>query len=152
MADPEEWEDVTVVRVFDAPRESVFRAFTDPDLAVQWFGPVGSSVARESVDIDPRPGGHHRLLLYTPEEREPSREVDATYTEVAENEVLAWYEAWAGPGHEQGAIVRTRFEFGADGGRTRLQLRNGPYPRNMADWARAQWESSFSRLESLLAG
>jgi uncharacterized protein YndB with AHSA1/START domain len=152
MTADEEWEDITVVRVFDAPRGSVFRAFIDPDLAAQWFGPDGSRVPRETVEIDPRPGGHHRIQLYMAEEPQVRRELDAPYSEVAENEVLAWDESWAGPGYEQGGITKTRFEFAEDGGRTRLELRSGPYPRNMADWARAQWESSFTRLETLLAG
>ena len=36
--------ELVIIRVFDAPRELVYRAFTDPDQISQWFGPVGWSV------------------------------------------------------------------------------------------------------------
>ena len=39
-------EELVITRVFDAPRELVYRAFTDPDQLAQWFGPVGYSVPR----------------------------------------------------------------------------------------------------------
>jgi uncharacterized protein YndB with AHSA1/START domain len=32
---------IEITRIFDAPRELVYRAFTDPDQLAQWFGPVG---------------------------------------------------------------------------------------------------------------
>ncbi len=47
-------QELIISRVFDAPRELVYRAFTDPDQLAQWFGPVGYSVPRDTVDIDAR--------------------------------------------------------------------------------------------------
>ena len=52
-----------IERVFDAPRELVWKAFTDPDEMAQWFGPVGYHVPRESVEIDLRVGGVSKLTM-----------------------------------------------------------------------------------------
>lgn len=49
---------ITIIREFDAPRERVFRAWTDPDLVVQWLGPRD---VRMDVDRwDCRTGGSYR--------------------------------------------------------------------------------------------
>ena len=49
--------EISITRIFDAPPELVYRAFTDPDQLGQWFGPVGFSVPYETVHVDARPGG-----------------------------------------------------------------------------------------------
>ena len=43
---------LVITRTFNAPRHLVYKAFTDPDQLAAWFGPVGWSVPRDSVDID----------------------------------------------------------------------------------------------------
>jgi uncharacterized protein YndB with AHSA1/START domain len=55
--------ELVITRVFDAPRELVYRAFVDPDELAQWFGPVGWSVPRDSVSVDPRVGGHQVFTM-----------------------------------------------------------------------------------------
>jgi uncharacterized protein YndB with AHSA1/START domain len=51
---------IRVVREFDAPPAKVFRAHTDPDLLLQWYGPEGT---RTTIDHhDPRPGGSYRYV------------------------------------------------------------------------------------------
>jgi uncharacterized protein YndB with AHSA1/START domain len=61
--------DLVITRIFDAPRALVHRAFTDPDQLAAWFGPVGLSVPRDSVEIDARVGGHQRFTMVN----EPTR-------------------------------------------------------------------------------
>jgi len=52
-------------RVFDAPRELVFRAFTDPDHLKHWWGPKGfTNTFRE---FDPRPGGIWSFVMHGPD-------------------------------------------------------------------------------------
>lgn len=46
-----------VTRIIDAPRERVFKAWTDPDELAEWWGPAGFSTPRSSVSIDARAGG-----------------------------------------------------------------------------------------------
>ena len=61
-ADPTTWEldrEVVLVRVLDAPRASVFAAWTDPDAFCTWFGPDGYTCTVREMDV--RPGGRARF-------------------------------------------------------------------------------------------
>jgi uncharacterized protein YndB with AHSA1/START domain len=60
--------EVTLTRVFDAPRHLVFEAFTKPELLKRWFGPRGWSLAVCEVDL--RVGGGFRFPLRGPDGRE----------------------------------------------------------------------------------
>ena len=53
----------TITRVFDAPREEVWRVWTDPDEAPYWFHPKGVTTPRERVDFDVRAGGAYRYTM-----------------------------------------------------------------------------------------
>ena len=50
-------EGILIVRVFDAPRELVFKAWTEPERFATWFGEHGSSIPLDKVSMDARPGG-----------------------------------------------------------------------------------------------
>ena len=151
-------QELVISRVFDAPRELVYRAFVDPDQLAAWFGPVGFSVPRESVSVDARVGGHQRFTMVNDNDPSFSSPVNATFTEVIENELLVGSEEWEGvPGLQEGGTMTMRLEFhdlAEDGqpGKTRLVLRQGPYDPQMADMAREGWTSSFTKLDALLAG
>ena len=54
-----------VRRVFEAPREQVFHAFTEPDVVKRWWGPKGWTTTR--VEIEPRPGGRVRWVMDGPD-------------------------------------------------------------------------------------
>jgi uncharacterized protein YndB with AHSA1/START domain len=128
----------------------VYRAFTDPGQLAQWFGPAGCSVPRDSIEIDARPGGHLRFVMTAPDVRSP---VDATFTDVVENELLAGEMEAAGvPGVAGPLRVHLRLEFHDEGnGKTRLELRQGPFATGQlgAD-TRSGWEGSFTKLDTLL--
>ncbi|MFC5911381.1 SRPBCC family protein [Streptacidiphilus monticola] len=49
---------ITITREFDAPVEKVFRAWTEPDLVVQWLGPASTTMKLDAWDI--RTGGRYR--------------------------------------------------------------------------------------------
>jgi uncharacterized protein YndB with AHSA1/START domain len=53
----EETGEFTVSRVYDAPRELVFRAFFDAEQLAQFWGPVGTHTPVESIVAEPRVGG-----------------------------------------------------------------------------------------------
>jgi uncharacterized protein YndB with AHSA1/START domain len=145
-------KELVITRVFDAPRDMVYRAFVDPDQIAKWFGPVGFSVPRDSVDMDVRPGGHQRLVMVNDEDENERSPVDATFTTVIENELLEGTEEWEGvPGLQPGGTMSMRIEFHDDGGKTRLVIRQGKYTGEMEDMARQGWESSFTKLDTLLA-
>jgi len=52
-------------RVFDAPRELVFEAWTDPEQVVQWWGARGFSTMIQEMDV--RPGGVWRFIMHGPD-------------------------------------------------------------------------------------
>lgn len=53
-------QELFITREFDAPRELVFKAFTDPELYVQWLGPRGFTTKLET--FEPRSGGSWRFI------------------------------------------------------------------------------------------
>jgi uncharacterized protein YndB with AHSA1/START domain len=55
---------ITVTRVFAAPRERVWREWTEPDAFADWFGGTATEVPLASVSMDVRPGGSWRLTMY----------------------------------------------------------------------------------------
>jgi uncharacterized protein YndB with AHSA1/START domain len=61
----DEFNGFTITRVFDAPREVVWREWTEPERFADWFGGVVSSVPLDSVTMDVRVGGEWRLTMHT---------------------------------------------------------------------------------------
>jgi len=144
--------ELVITRVFDAPRELVYRAFVDPDQLSQWFGPVGWSVPRDTVDMDLRPGGHQRYTMVNDEDASQMSPINATIEEIVENELLVGYEEVKGfPGLPDGARLYMRLEFHDEGGKTRLVIKQGPFTQELADMTREGWGSSFTKLDTLLA-
>lgn len=145
--------ELVITRIFDAPRELVYRAFTDPDRLAEWFGPVGYSVPRETIEVDVRPGGHQRFVMVSDDDPALTSPVTAQFTEVVENELLAGVEDVEGVAGEPGRIrLHLRIEFHAENGKTRLDLRQGPFTEQTTEMARTGWHSSFTKLDALLAG
>jgi uncharacterized protein YndB with AHSA1/START domain len=141
-------EQITLSRVFDASPELVYRTFVDPDQLCLWFGPDGFSVPCESVQIDARPGGFQRFTLVSDTDPEIRSRVDATFAEVVENELLAGHQEIEGA---PGSRIMLRLEFHSEApGKTRLDLRQGPFTEERGQDTKAGWESSFGRLDSLL--
>jgi len=144
--------ELVITRVFDAPREVVYRAFTDPDQVAQWFGPVGWSVPRDSIELDVRPGGVQRFTMVNDADPTQTSPVDAVFTEVVENELLVGGENWDPTGEQpDGGKFCLRIEFADEDGKTRLTIRQGPYPADFLGSAREGWTSSFDKLDALLA-
>jgi uncharacterized protein YndB with AHSA1/START domain len=57
--------EVVSARVFNAPRDVVFRAFTDPSVLARWWGPAGFTNTFHR--FDPRPGGAWRFVMHGPD-------------------------------------------------------------------------------------
>ena len=87
--------ELVLTRVINAPREKLFRAWTEPELIKQWFTPPPFTVT--AVETDVRPGGASLVVMRGPDGVEyPNRGV---YLEVVRNERLvftdAYTSAWA---------------------------------------------------------
>jgi uncharacterized protein YndB with AHSA1/START domain len=81
--------EITITRTFDAPRERVWAAWTDPAQIARWWGKRGWSTPPESVTLDVRPGGVFRLNSVNDED---GREMplETIYSEVVEPERLSF--------------------------------------------------------------
>jgi uncharacterized protein YndB with AHSA1/START domain len=73
-------------RLFDAPRELVFSAFTDPNHLAQWWGPDGFTTTTHSFDF--RPGGIWRFVMHGPDGRDYQNRV--TYEEIVQPERIVY--------------------------------------------------------------
>src|SRR5437867_13412021 len=60
--------ELTIVRVFDAPREAVWKAWTDPEGAKRWWGPEGFTAP--FIKIDLRVGGKYLFCMRSPDGRD----------------------------------------------------------------------------------
>jgi uncharacterized protein YndB with AHSA1/START domain len=142
-----------IERVFDAPRELVWKAFTDPDQIAKWFGPVGYSVPRDSVEVDLRVGGHQKLTM-VPDDPSypPGGPSDGVFDEIVENELLVIHEVLEGEMAELFGADRIdlRLELHDENGKTRLVIHQGPYKEDFVGNAREGWMSSFTKLDALL--
>jgi uncharacterized protein YndB with AHSA1/START domain len=140
-------EAVVITRVFDVPREVVFKAWTDPDQLASWWGPVGFDTPRESVEVDLRVGGRVDLSMVGEGADYPLK---FEILELVEPELIAFRSE---PMPELGLTEPTiiRVEFHDEGGKTRMTLTDGPYPEALRADTEAGWSSSFDKLERLLA-
>ncbi len=82
--------ELVLVREFDAPREKIFKAWTDPVLMKEWFVPRPWSIADAKLDV--RPGGSNLIVMRSPDGQEfPNRGV---YLEIVENEKIVFTDAF----------------------------------------------------------
>jgi len=112
--------ELVLTRLIDAPREKLFRAWTEPELLKQWFTPAPYTTPVAELDV--RPGGANLVVMRGPDGYEfPNRGV---YLEVVENERLvftdAYSEAWK-PSEKPFMTVIVTFEN--ESGKTRYTAR-----------------------------
>jgi uncharacterized protein YndB with AHSA1/START domain len=109
------------MREFDAPRELVFSAFTDPTHLARWWGPNGFTTTTSSFDL--RPGGVWRIVMHGPDGRDYQNRI--TFEEVVRPERLVYRH---GGGDEVEPVqLRQTITFEDLGGRTRITWR-GDFP------------------------
>lgn len=146
-------EEVVLTRTFDAPRRNVFRAFTEPEQLAAWWGPEGYSVPVGSVEADYRPGGYQRLVMVDDNNPDWQAPLDWTLAEYVDGELIHAEGEFPGiPGMQDPTLLRLRIAFRDQGpDRTLVEVRQSPYTPAAARMARLGWESSFTKLEKLLA-
>lgn len=141
-------QDVLITRIFDAPREEVFRAWIDPDQVAAWYGPEQFDTPRERIRIDPRAGGRYELTMVR---RDGGGEFAIGYdiVEFVEPELLVLR---SDPMPEMGMHepTVTRVELHAHGNRTRMTLTDGPYPGG-GRHVEAGWTAAFDKLAAVVA-
>jgi uncharacterized protein YndB with AHSA1/START domain len=104
--------EIRIERVFDAPRDRVWKAFTDPELVARWWG-RGNKLVIERMEVER--GGHWRFLEHSPE---GVHGFEGRYREVTPPERIVQTFEWDGmPGYV--AVDTAEFEDLGDG-RTKL--------------------------------
>jgi uncharacterized protein YndB with AHSA1/START domain len=143
-------EEVLITRIFEAPRERVFRAWTDPDEVAAWYGPAHFDTPREKIRIDLRVGGRYELTMV---QRDSGAEFPIGYEiiELVEPELIVMRsDPMPAMGMHEPVVVRV--EFHDHGAKTRMTLTDGPYPAPGSGHAEAGWIAAFDKLEALVAG
>jgi uncharacterized protein YndB with AHSA1/START domain len=129
-------QEVLITRVFEAPRERVFKAWTDPDEVSAWYGPEHFDTPRDRIRIDLRDG----------------REFPVGYEiiELVEPELIVLRsDVMPEMGMHEPLLVRV--EFHDHGPKTRMTLTDSPYPREVRGHAEAGWNAAFDKLATLVA-
>jgi len=162
--------DFVITRVFDAPREVLWKCFTEPERMKEWFGPKGSVVVASKMDL--RVGGTYHGAM---------RAANGTvawakfvYREIVAPQRLVWVHSFS---DEAGGLTRhpmaptwplqmlttVTFEDAPGGersGKTKLTLRWSPLDASAEEQAafdaahdsmRGGWTGSFERLDAYLA-
>jgi uncharacterized protein YndB with AHSA1/START domain len=104
--------EIRVERIFDAPRERVWRAYTEPDQVAQWWG-RGNRLTIERLEVER--GGHWRIVEHGPE---GDHGFEGRFREVTPQERIVQTFEWDGmPGY---VTVNTAEFFDLGDGRTKI--------------------------------
>ena len=138
----------TIVRAFDAPREVVWRAWTEPEQLAQWFGPRGISTPLDKIRMDLRPGGQASLVMV-----DDASGVEylntGTYLEIVPPERLVWKDDGFSDGTGPGTVTVTLRDLGD---KTELTVHVvADFTETMRAQAEVGWGSSFDKLAELLS-
>ncbi|MGH3586210.1 MAG: SRPBCC family protein [Pseudonocardia sp.] len=133
----------TIVREFDARRELVFDAWTDPEHLAAWFGPRGCTTPRTSIAADVRPGGTWSATMVL-DETGQEFPTGGFYLEVREPERLVF--TWREPGGDAESVITVELADLGDG-RTTMTFHQAGFTserarRNVHDG----WSSALERL------
>lgn len=141
---------ITITRTFDAPRERVWKEWTEPEAFADWFGGPDWKVPLETVSMDVRPGGAWRLTMFGEPGRREIRWKGA-YQEVDEPERLV-FTVSDQPGEERYELVVVVLTDLGDG-RTEMRFeQRGHLPPEVYEEAKQGWGTFFDRLAERLAG
>jgi uncharacterized protein YndB with AHSA1/START domain len=151
-------EELVITRVFDAPTERVWQAWTNPEHMKKWWGPKEYSCP--DCEIDLRVGGKYLYSMLGPDGKKIW--VTGIYKEIIPNRKLVFSDSF---GDDKGNIVPSE-DYGMQGmplemlvtvildeedGKTKMTMTHAGIPAGEhREGANAGWNSSFDKLEELL--
>jgi uncharacterized protein YndB with AHSA1/START domain len=115
-------DEIRITRVFNAPRALVYKAWTDPDMLVHWFGCAALTTA--TVEADVRVGGQWRVVMRSPEGEDYP--VYGEYLELSPVDRIVMTHQWennlvsVNPARHNTRVTIQLFE---ENGSTRLEFR-----------------------------
>ena len=143
---------LTLTRVFDAPRELVWRAWTDPKHLGQWFGPRGFTSSVPELDV--RVGGALRIVMHGPDGNDyPMKGV---FREVVPPTRLVFSNIAVGNDGNHLLEGETTVMLEEQGGKTKLTLHTRakglvPAAPQMLAGMEAGWGQSLDKMAELVA-
>lgn len=151
--------EITITRIFDAPRERVWKAWTDPEMMKKWWGP--KNFTAPVIKIDLRVGGTYLYCMRGSDGKDywstgvyreivPMERIVATdsFADEKGNPVPASHYGMPGDWPSE-LLVTVTFEDYQ--GKTKLTLRHVGIPAGqMSDLTEAGWKESFDKLAEAL--
>ena len=123
--------ELVLTRLIDAPRENLFRCWTEPQLIKQWFAPRPYTTPVAEVEL--RVGGHNLVIMKSPEGQEIP--CPGTYLEIVPGRKLVFTDAYTGDWIPSGKPFMTAIlTFEDEDGKTR-------YTARVRHWNREDYET-----------
>jgi len=165
QANPGASKEFVISRTFDAPRATVFKAFTEPERMKQWWGPKGFTVVSNKMDL--RPGGTYHYCLRAPDGKEMWGKF--VYREIAPPERIVFVNSFS---DAKGGVTRhpmspswpremlSTFLFSEKDGRTTFTVKWSPLDPDPTERAtfdgghesmKQGWTGTMDQLEAYLA-
>ncbi|WP_438853571.1 SRPBCC family protein [Agromyces sp. M3QZ16-3] len=140
----------TITRIFDAPRDLVWRAWTESADAAEWWHPRGIVIKDGSVSVDARPGGRYAYTMVNPADGN-EYPTAGVYREVDPPRRLVF--TWGSPDEpDETAPVITVDLRELDGDRTEMLFHLRGFPGAPGDGnVYDGWDSAFDLLGEQLA-
>ena len=141
--------EIAITRIYDAPVEAVWDAWTDPDQVALWWGPRGFTLTTHSKDL--RPGGHWTYTMHGPDGTDyPNKTI---YHEVEEHVKLVCDH---GGNDDRPPLFRVTVLFSEIEGRTKMDMTMALETQEAAEQTRefikkANGYSTWDRLAEYLA-
>jgi len=145
--------ELMITRLIDAPREKLFRAWTDPELYKQWCAPLPWTTPVAELDV--RPGGSNYIVMRSPDGTDYPN--NGVYLDVVPNERLVFTDAFTKAWEpSEKAFMTAIITFEDEGGKTRYTARALHW--SVADREQHEqmgfvtgWNQCADQLEALVA-
>jgi uncharacterized protein YndB with AHSA1/START domain len=140
--------ELTITRVFDAPPELVWQAWTDPVQIAQWWGPRGVTTPLDRIHLELRVGGAVEMMMID-DATGDEYPVRGTFVEVVTPERLVWRDEGFPDGTGAGVVTVT---FADVGGKTQLTVHAvADYTDEVRRGAEIGWGTMLEKLAEHLA-
>src|SRR3984893_18896000 len=143
--------ELTLTRVFNAPREAVFKAWTDPQQLAKWWGPKGFT--NPVCEVDLKPGGALKIVMRAPDGGEYP--MQGVFREILPPSRLVFTNIAVDKDGNHIIEGLTTVTFAEEGGRTKLTLQTSgvavvDYAAAYLQGMEAGWTQSLEKLEALV--